>query len=654
MRYFLGKEVSVNRKQIILAFLCLSVFLFSLPLFSQWARTYGDTGDDEFPIAIQTSDGGYIVAGDTDSFGAGGYDIWVIKIDSDGIVEWQYAYGGTGNEYPNSIQQTSDGGYIVAGETNSFGAGSWDVWIIKLDSDGAVEWQYTYGGTNSESANFIQQTSDGGYIVAAYTYSFGAGNDDAWIFKLDSIGTVEWQHTYGGADYDSSRSIQQTSDGGYIAAGFTESFGAGDCDLWVLKLDPTGAVDWQYMYGDAYEDFANSIQQTSDGGYIVAGETDPFNVDPNQESDILVLKLDSTGNVEWQYVYGIDSMWDWASSIQQTNEGGYIVAGPSVSVGGFSFNCLVLKLDSDGTIDWQKSYGGFGGYHSFWCNSIQQTSDGGYIVGCDSDTMSGGEFAGDFEWVILKLYPDGEIDPSCGVPEDSTITPSATSFSAEATSVSPEDVMGVTPESTSVSPEPTSVAATTFCEAPKYDLSIFSFTGGTTDPDPGTYTYYNNTEVQIEAVPDSGYSFRGWGGDASGTDNPITIIVDSDMSVSANFLKQGEEGGKGIFELPCFIATAAYGSPLHPYVKILRDFRDRYLVPSKLGRGFVGLYYKYSPFAANLIARHRVLRIAVQINIMSLIVFSYSMVHLGPIVTGAMLFLVFVFPVFFMSSLQRK
>jgi uncharacterized delta-60 repeat protein len=650
----LGKEVSVNKKQILFIFLCFCVFLSSLPLFSQWARTYGDTGDEQYPVAIQTSDGGYIVAGATDSFGAGGYDVWVIKLDSDGAVEWQYAYGGTGNEEANSIQQTSDGGYIVAGDTNSFGAGGWDAWIVKLDSDGAVEWQYTYGGTGSDSANSIQQTSDGGYIVAGYTYSFGAGNNDVWVLKLDSDGAVEWQYTYGGASYDNSYSIQQTSDGGYIVAGYTHSFGAGDSDFWVLKLDSTGNVDWQYMYGDANDDYAYSVQQTSDGGYIVAGETDPFNVDPHLDSDFWVLKLDSTGNVEWQYAYGIYFMWDWASSIQQTSDGGYIVAGPSVSVGGYWFHSLVLKLDSNGNIDWQKSYGGFGGDHSFWCNSIQQTSDGGYIVGCDSNTMSGGQYVGDYEWVILKLYPDGEIDPSCGVPEDSTISPSATSFSADATSVSPEDVIGVTLESTSVSPQLTSVTATTFCEAPKYDLTIFAFTGGTTDPDPGTYTYYNNTEVQIEAVPDSGYSFRGWAGGVSGTGNPITIVMDSDMSVSANFSKQGEDGDKGIFELPCFIATAAYGSPLHPYVKTLRDFRDKYLVSSKLGREFVGLYYKYSPFAADLIARHRILRIAVQINLMHLVVFGYSMVHLGPILTGGIFLFIFVFPVFFMSFLRRK
>ena len=640
----------MNKQNILPIFLFISVFLFSLPLFSQWARTYGDTGDDEYPVSIQTSDGGYIVAGETDSFGAGSFDIWVLKLDPDGAVEWQHTYGGTGFEGASSIQQTEDGGYIVAGRTNSFGAGGSDAWVLKLDSSGAVEWQSTYGGTGSDATNSIQQTSDGGYIVAAYTYSFGAGNDDAWILKLDSSGAVEWQYTYGGAGYDSARSIRQTSDGGYIAAGFTDSFGAGDCDLWVLKLDSTGNLDWQHMYGDANEDYANSIQQTDDGGYIVAGETDSFNVDPNGDSEIWVLKLDSTGNVEWQHSYGIYFWWEWASAIQQTSDGGYIVTGPSISVGGLWFHALVLKLDSNGTIDWQKLYGGQSSPHCYWSHSIQQTSDGGYIVGCDSDTFG----AGDWEWVILKLYPDGEIDPSCGVPEDSTISPSATSFSADATSVSPEDMTGVTSAPTSVSPQPTSVTASTYCEAPKYDLTVYAFTGGTTDPVPGTYTYYNNIEAQIEAIPDAGYSFRGWGGDASGTTSPVTIHMDSDKSVSAYFYKTGAGEERSKIELPCFIATAAYGSPLHPYVQTLRDFRDRYLVSNKLGRKVVDLYYKYSPTAADWIAKHRALKIAVQINLKPLVVFSYAMVHLGPIRTAVIFLVMLGLPIFLMPALQRR
>ncbi|MDE2180364.1 MAG: hypothetical protein KGJ40_05895, partial [candidate division NC10 bacterium] len=236
-----------------------------------FAKTYGGANDDWIGSIRQTTDGGYIVAGYTTSFGAGNADAWVLKLDATGAVQWQKTYGGVGYDEATSIQQTTDGGYIVAGYTNSFGAGYQDAWVLKLDSTGTVVWQQTYGGTDYDYATSIQQTTDGGYIVAGRTRSFGgAGFDDAWILKLNSTGTVEWQKTYGGTGGDEATSIQQTTDGGYIVAGST-SFGAGNADAWVLKLDAVGAVQWQRTYGGAANDYATSIHQTADGGYIVSG-----------------------------------------------------------------------------------------------------------------------------------------------------------------------------------------------------------------------------------------------------------------------------------------------------------------------------------------------------------------------------------------------
>ncbi|MEF3167806.1 MAG: hypothetical protein K6360_00500 [Deltaproteobacteria bacterium] len=180
------------------------------------------------------------MAGKTWSFGAGGYDFWVIKLDANGNVAWQKTYGGTNTDEAWSIQQTTDGGYIVAGGTGSFGAGG-DLWVIKLDASGNVAWQKTYGGPRYEYATSIQQTSDGGYIVAGLTYSFGTGDADFWVLKLDASGNVTWQKTYGGPRYEYATSIQQTSDGGYIVAGGTGSFGAGS-DFWVIKLDANGEI----------------------------------------------------------------------------------------------------------------------------------------------------------------------------------------------------------------------------------------------------------------------------------------------------------------------------------------------------------------------------------------------------------------------------
>ena len=240
-----------------------------------WAKTYGGTGFD-FAYSIQeTSDGGYIVAGSTASFGAGSDDFWVLKLYSNGNVAWQKTYGGADYDYAYSIQQTSDGGYIVAGETWSFGAGSRDFWVLKLYSNGNVAWQKTYGGINADDVAFsIRQTQEGGYIVAGRTdSSLGAGKDDVWVLKLDANGNVTWQKTYGGGNWDYAYSIQQTSEGGYIVAGWTDSFGAGNDDVWVLKLDSAGNVTWQKTYGGANDDAAFSIQETSNAVYFVAGYT---------------------------------------------------------------------------------------------------------------------------------------------------------------------------------------------------------------------------------------------------------------------------------------------------------------------------------------------------------------------------------------------
>jgi len=378
---------------------------FFNPSKQTWARTFGGTVAEGSGSIQQTSEGGYIVAGWTDSFGAGYSDIWVLKLNSDGAVAWQKAYGGTFTDFAYSIQQTDDGGYIVAGYTYSFGAGDYDFWVLKLNSDGAVAWQKAYGGAFQDQPEPIQQTSDGGYIVAGFTYSFGAGYSDIWVLKLNSDGAVAWQKAYGGTYWDYVTSIQQTSDGGYIVAGYTYSFGAVDYDFWVLKLNPDGTVVWQKAYGGTNNDFVRSIQQTNDGGYIVAGWTDSFGAGSR---DFWVLKLDSDGTVAWQKSYGGTSF-DTAIPIRQTNDGGYIAAGYTASFGAGANDAWVLKLNSDGAVAWQRAYGGTSTDIAY---SIQQTGDGGYIVAGWTDSFG----AGDSDSWVLKLPPDGAINfnPSSG------------------------------------------------------------------------------------------------------------------------------------------------------------------------------------------------------------------------------------------------
>ncbi|MCC6012604.1 T9SS type A sorting domain-containing protein [Candidatus Caldipriscus sp.] len=382
-----------------------------------FARTYGGISDDYASSVQRTPDGGYIVAGYTDSFGAGSDNIFLIKTDANGNVQWAKTYGGTNNDYAYSFQQTSDGGYIVAGRTNSFGAGVYDPFLIKTDANGNLQWAKTYGRTGWDEAYSVQQTSDGGYIVAGYTDSFGAGYEDIFLIKTDANGDVQWAKAYGGTSVDVAYSVQQTSDGGYIVAGYTASFGAGGYDIFLIKTDANGNVIWAKTYGGTDWDVAHSVQQTSDGGYIVAGYTDSFGAGGY---DIFLIKTDANGNVIWAKTYGgID--YERASSVQQTSDGGYIVAGITGSFGAVNWDVFLIKTDTNGNIIWAKTYGGAGLDVAY---SVQQTSDGGYIVA--GGTQSFG--AGYYDAFLVKTDANGNIG-SCSIVQNVTptvITPSPT------------------------------------------------------------------------------------------------------------------------------------------------------------------------------------------------------------------------------------
>ncbi|OHB90348.1 MAG: hypothetical protein A3D89_04340 [Planctomycetes bacterium RIFCSPHIGHO2_02_FULL_52_58] len=353
MTFFQGlytlQEMLHSVLRLLLAVAC-QFFYHEGPAFSApdgWDATYGGFDYDRANSIHETRDGGYIVAGETRSFSVGRIDIWVLKLRPDGTVEWQKTYGGFDRESAESVQQARDGGYIVAGYTGSFGAGKGDVWILKLRADGTVEWQKTYGGANGDVAESVCETRDGGYIVAGWTRSFGAGKEDVWVLKLRADGTVEWQKTYGGVNVDEVRSIRQTNDSGYVVAGGTRSFGTKAFDVWVLKLRADGTVEWQKTYGGVNVDVSKSVQQTRDGGYIIAGYTMSFSIG---EADIWVLKLRADGTIAWQKTYGgVED--DRANSVQQISDGRYIVAGNTGSFSAGSHDIWVLKLNSNGSID---------------------------------------------------------------------------------------------------------------------------------------------------------------------------------------------------------------------------------------------------------------------------------------------------------------
>lgn len=395
----------------------------------QWAASYGGAGQ-EYALAVQqTSDGGFITAGATESFGAGGRDGWIVKLDASGGIVWEKAYGSPGSEVWESIQQTSDGGYIVLGRTNSFGAGGFDFWVAKLFSDGTIDWQRTYGSTTDDFAYSIQQTTDGGYIAAGHTDATGWG--DMWLLKLTSSGTITWQKSYGGGtgldDWDGAYFVRQTSDGGYIATGETGYFGAGNHDIWVLKLDASGNVTWQKSYGGPLRDWASSAQEVTGGGFIVAGLTESFGAGG---SDAWILKLDALGNVSWQNAYGGSGTdWLWSPVVEPAG-GGYAVSG------GSGDDAWLLRLDNLGNLTWDRGYGGTA-YDE--ADPVQLTSDGGFVLAGLSTSFGAGQ--GDF-W-LLKVDAAGAIS---GCP----------SVRATATTVTPTTVSGVAttanPANTTVQP----------------------------------------------------------------------------------------------------------------------------------------------------------------------------------------------------------
>lgn len=202
----------------------------------EWSKTYGGSGFDQAYAIVESSDGSYAIAGFTDSSGAGGRDFWLVRTDTLGNMLWSKTYGGGANDYCQAMVKTDDSGYVLAGPTRSFGAGGADFWLVKTDMEGNMLWSKTYGGTGDESVNSMFLTDDNGFAIAGMTASFGVGNGDLWLVKTDSDGTAQWNVTHGGTSADCAFSVIQDSGDGYVLAGFTASFGAGNLDFWLVKL----------------------------------------------------------------------------------------------------------------------------------------------------------------------------------------------------------------------------------------------------------------------------------------------------------------------------------------------------------------------------------------------------------------------------------
>ena len=353
-----------------LIFIWGNIVLSQTPPDTLWTRTFGGIYKDGANSIQPTEDGGFIIAGYTRSYGTGILDFWLIKTDENGNELWNQNYGGSEVELARSVQQTLDCGYIIAGYTTSYGAGNSDFFIIKTDENGNVEWDQTYGGSNDDGCKSVQQTSDGGYIAAGYTYSYGSGCEDVWLIKMDEDGNQQWAHTYGGSLSDGATSVQQISDSCYVIGGYTFSYGAGNADFWLIKVDESGNLLWNKTYGGNNMDVAKSFQQTSDDGFIIAGYTGTY------EYDFYLIKTDENGNQQWAQTYG-GSEDDCCYSVQQTSDNGYIMAGYTGTYGTGDADFWLIKTDENSNVEWDQTYGG---NNDDLCRSVQQTSDGGYIA----------------------------------------------------------------------------------------------------------------------------------------------------------------------------------------------------------------------------------------------------------------------------------
>jgi hypothetical protein len=365
------------KKVTIVAFIC-SIFPVGVHAQTTFQKVYGGTAMDNGNSVRKTSDNGYIIVGTTTSFGSGGQDVLVIKINQYGDTTWTKTYGGTDNEYGFCVQQTTDGGYIVSGYTTSFADVAGDMYLIKLNVAGDTTWTRTYGGNGYEWGAFVQQTTDGGYIVAGQTPAYGAGGFDAYFIKLNAAGDISWTKTYGGSGLEIGSAVQQTSDGGYILSGQIDTYGAGFGDFYLVKTDASGNVVWTKAYGNDTEEAGVTVKQTTDGGFIIGGTSEST---VSLGKDMCLIKTNSTGDTLWAKTYG-GPFTDECFEVIQTTDGGYMMCGHSFSFStAGDYDVYIVKTDSQGIEQWSKTYGAsVDGTNNESGFSIQQTNDGGYVI----------------------------------------------------------------------------------------------------------------------------------------------------------------------------------------------------------------------------------------------------------------------------------
>jgi len=374
-------------RYIIIIYNLIIVFpIFSVMNFEKW---YGGSSDDCAYSVKQTYDGCYIILGFTSSYGSGKSDFWLIKTDEYGNIKWDKTFGGIGNDVGFSVKQTKDGGYILTGYTESYGAGNRDVWLIKTDTIGNLLWEETFGDSFDNEAHSVIETYDGGYALTGYS----AIVNDAflWLIKTDSLGNKEWDEKSSAYSYPCGNCLVQNANGGYVICGTMERWyycwPYWDNDILVKRRSSIGTWRMLLTWGiHAWNDHGQSIQITNDGGYIISGYTEERY---GCGGGLWLLRTDSDGEIIWDKRFG-DNHTDKGYSAKQTKDGGYIATG------GTSYDLWIIKTDSLGNKQWE---GTFGGGLNDMGHSIQQTQDGGYIVAGFTESFG----AGNYDVYLIKI-----------------------------------------------------------------------------------------------------------------------------------------------------------------------------------------------------------------------------------------------------------
>jgi hypothetical protein len=370
----------------------------------EWNQTYSKAKIEIAHSVVEASDGGYALVGETPYFGDENGDSWLIKTDVSGNIEWSFTEVGTAYE----LIETTNGDYAIAGHTGSFGANGVDFWFwfVEDPKDLSLLYSQTYGGTGTDIAYSLVEASDGGFAIVGFTESFGAGEADFWMVKTDAYGNVEWNQTYGGIGTEKAHSLVETSDGGYALVGFTESIGAGMSDFWLVKTDEFGNMEWNQTYGGPEVDIAHSLVETSDGGYAICGETGSFGAGM---SDFWLVKTDGLGNMVWNKTFGGAAV-DVAYSLVETSDGGCALVGCTGSFDVGNTAVWLVKTEMFGNMEWNQTYGRGGreGGHS-----LVETSDGGFAIAGYTTSMG----AGYYDFWLIKTDEFGNLPEPIWIPE---------------------------------------------------------------------------------------------------------------------------------------------------------------------------------------------------------------------------------------------